>query len=303
MKSSPSFIWESCMKKTILIDTSALLHRAKHSIGNTLSYKDIKTGILFGFFLQIHKLAFTYKTNRFVFCLDSKSSLRKKIYPDYKSSRKKEKTALEQRLDDAAYSEFDKISGILTTLGFKNVFQFDGYESDDCIASFIIHNKSLRPSILIGSSDKDFYQLLGKCRGMILMSKNSVYSRKHFEEEYGVKPIEWKIIRSYSGCNSDSVPGIPGVGEKTAAKFIRGELTKGKVYDKIVSGDFDNVCKLAYKLTALPYHGTPECLFTEDCDSLNFDGFLDVCSAYNFQSIINNGDTFNGWKKFFSNKL
>lgn len=290
------------MKKTILIDTSALLHRAKHSIGPTLSYKDIRTGIMFGFFLQIYKLANTHKTNRLIFCLDSKQSLRKKIYPDYKSGRKKtEKSEQEKKLDDAAYSEFDKISGFLEKMGFKNIFQFPGYESDDSIASFIIHNKSLRPSILIASSDKDFYQLLGKCRGMIL--KDTIYTRKNFEAEFGIKPIAWKEVRKYSGCNSDSVPGIPGVGEKTAAKFLRGELVKGKVYDKIVSGEFDNACKLAYKLTALPYHGIPECIFTEDGDSLNFDAFLDMCSMYNFQSIINNGDVFNGWKKFFLNKM
>ena len=272
-------------------------------MGTMLSYNEVKTGIMYGFFLQVFKLAKTYKTNRFVFCLDSKKSLRKSLYPQYKEARKKEKDETEKKLNKAAYEEFDRVSEILPELGFKNVFKFSGYESDDCIASFIIHNKTLRPSVLIASSDKDFYQLLGKCRGMINVRLGTIYTRKHFEQEFGLQPIMWKEIRKLSGCRSDSVPGIPGVAEIKAAKYLRGELTKGKIFDRIVSEEFDNTRKLAYKLTALPFAGVPECVFTEDATSLDFDAFLDLCSRYNFQSIINNSEVFNGWRKFFFNEL
>jgi 5'-3' exonuclease len=134
---------------------------------------------------------------------------------------------------------------------------------------------------------------------MFLASKNKLYTKYDLEDEYGITPEQWKKVKEIAGCKGDAVPGIPGVGYPTAAKFLTGELVKGKVYDRIVSPDFDNVKKLAKKLTWLPIAKTPKIKFVDDQYDLNFDVFLELCTTMSFNSFISNGENFNCWKRFF----
>lgn len=287
------------MKHTLLIDTSALLHRAKHAVGNKLSHRDIETGIMFGFFIQIFKLANKFKTNRFVFCLDGIKSNRKKIYPDYKKNRQ-DKSEDDLRFDTTCYSKFDDIIGYLRSFGHKNVISIPGFEADDIIASFLIHNPDLRKHAVIVSSDNDFYQLLDMCKGMFLSQKNKMYSKDDLFGEFGITPEQWRTVKATSGCKGDQVPGIPGVGYATAAKYLRGELTKGKVYEKIISPDFADTIKLAKRLTNLPLEKTPKVLHIDDQFDLDFDKFLQMCSTYSFNSFISDSQNYNSWKRFFN---
>ena len=287
------------MKHTLLIDTSALLHRAKHAVGNKLSHRDIETGIMFGFFVQIFKLANKFKTNRFVFCLDGIKSNRKKIYPDYKKNRQ-DKTEDDLRFDTTCYSKFDDIVGYLRSFGHKNVISIPGFEADDIIASFLIHNPDLRKHAVIVSSDNDFYQLLDMCKGMFFSQKNKMFTKDDLFGEFGITPEQWRTVKGLAGCSSDQVPGIPGVGYPTAAKYLRGELTKGKVYEKIISPDFADTIKLAKRLTNLPLEKTPKVLHIEDQFDLDFDKFLQMCSTYSFNSFISDSQNYNSWKRFFN---
>ena len=290
------------MKHTMLIDTSALLYRSKHAVGNKLSHKDVETGIMFGFFIQIFKLANKFKTNRFVFCLDGSGSghksIRKNIFPDYKKSRL-EKSDDDKKFDDFCYNKFDEIVSLLKSFGHKNIISAPGFEADDLIASFLLNNVDLRKGSVIVSSDNDFYQLLHLCKGMFLAQKNYIYTKHDLEDEYGIEPEQWKDIKEIAGCKGDCIPGVPGVGYPTAAKYLRGELTKGKVFDKITSPDFDNTRKLARKLTSLPLSKTPKIIHVDDQYDLNFDAFLNMCSMYSFNSFISDSENFNCWKRFF----
>lgn len=290
------------MKHTMLVDTSALLYRAKHAVGNKLSHQDIETGIMFGFFIQIFKLANKFKTNRFVFCLDgsgsSNKSKRKMIYPDYKNSRQ-DKSDSEKKFDDICYKKFDEIIDYLKTFGHKNILSFPGYEADDIIASFLLCNVDLRKGSVIVSSDNDFYQLLHLCKGMFLSQKNYIYTKHDFEDEFGIEPKQWKDVKEIAGCKGDAVPGVPGVGYPTAAKYLRGELTKGKIFDRIEAKEFKSVRKMARRLTSLPLDKTPKVHHIDDRYDLNFDAFLDMCSQLSFNSFIVNRENFNCWKRFF----
>lgn len=290
------------MKHTLLIDTSALLYRAKHAVGNQLSHKDVETGLMFGFFIQIYKLANKFKTNRFVFCLDGngsgQKSVRKRIFPDYKKSRL-EKTDSDKKFDDLCYKKFDEVVDHLKSFGHKNIIACPGFEADDIVASFLLYNVDLRKGSVIVSSDNDFYQLLDMCKGMFFAKKNYIYTKHDLDDEFGVTPKQWKDVKAFSGCKGDGVPGIPGVGYPTAAKYIRGELVKGKVYNKIISPDFENTIKLARKLTTLPFPKTPKIIHKDDRYDLNFDAFLNMCSMYSFNSFISNKENYNCWRRFF----
>lgn len=191
------------MKHTIVIDTSALLHRSKHSLGMQLSNKDMETGIMFGFCIQIGKLASKFKTNRMVFCLDGDrggTSKRKKIFPDYKVKRAQDKTEAEIIYDKFCFKQFASIIEKFRGFGFKNIVQEPGFEGDDLVASFLIHNPELAKNAIIASSDNDFYQLLHLCRGMILMKKGIIYDKHSLMEEYGIIPQQWKDVKMIAGC-------------------------------------------------------------------------------------------------------
>ena len=289
------------MKKILLIDTSALLHRAKHSVGMKLSHQDIETGIMFGFFIQIQKLGAKFKTNRFIFALDrchgGHVAKRQRLFPGYKKKRQENKTTEEKEFDNFCYKQFDTIIEHLKKIGFGNIVSFPGYEADDIIASFVINNDVKKEAIII-SSDGDFYQLLDYCRGMFFVKKGILYTKQNLFEEFGVTPPQWRTVKELSGCSSDSVPGIPGVGETKAAKYITGQLTKGVIYEKIISPDFKETRRLARTLTELPYPGTP--VVKEKKSKFDFDYFLDMCQKYGFNSFISNSESFNAWKKFFN---
>ena len=159
---------------------------------------------MFGFFIQIFKLANKFKTNRFVFCLDGDSgkgdrSKRKVIFPDYKKSRL-QKSDEEKKFDEVCYKKFDGIVDLLKSFGHKNIITAPGFEADDIIASFLLNNVDLQKGSVIVSSDNDFYQLLHMCKGMFLAQKNYIYNKHDFEDEFGIVPEQWKDVKMIAGC-------------------------------------------------------------------------------------------------------
>lgn len=230
------------MKHTMLIDTSALLHRAKHAVGDKLSHKDIETGLMFGFFIQIFKLANKFKTNRFIFALDGgggSQSIRHRIYPDYKKSRI-EKSESDKKFDKYCYTKFDEVISYLRAMGFKNIHSAPGFEADDIIASFLLYNIDLQKNSVIVSSDNDFYQLLNMCKGMFLASKNKLYTKYDLEDEYGITPEQWKKVKEIAGCFDEKTEILTDSGWK---KF-KNLLESDKVFSMNPTTQIAEYCKI-----------------------------------------------------------
>ena len=286
------------MKNILLIDTSALLHKAKHTLGGKLSHKEADTGILFGFLSQVGKLCNKYQTNRIVFALDSSTSKRKKLYPEYKSTRKTEKTPTEKAFDDYCHERFDEVVDVIKNrLHFKNVWKSEGYEADDIIATFLLDNPELGKNSVIVSSDNDYYQLLHKCRGMH-NSKDTLYTKRHFIQEWDIHPKDWKTVKKIVGCSGDSVRSVPGVGYKTAVNYLKGTAPDSKV-KLIESPEMIPVMRMASRLTRLPFDLTITLPDFEE-NYLCFDDLLEICSIYGFNSIVADRDRFSMWEKIFN---
>ena len=281
----------------ILVDANSICHQAKHSMGN-LSWHDKKVGVMFGFLNQILSLSKVFDTNRFAFAWDTRKSLRTEMFPDYKKARRHDKTDEEKQLDAIAYEQFDKIRHeILPELGFVNSFGIDGYEADDLIASIINSNAS--HEFVIVSTDEDLYQLLSERVTMYSTKKKQLYSVKNLWKEYGVTPTEWAEVKSIAGCNTDGVPGIVGVGEKTACKFINRHLNHShKSYRNIK--DNEELIERNRKLVTLPLEGTPEIKLYIKND-LSLSAFQDICNRYGFQSFLER-ERFNQWMEFVFKK-
>lgn len=278
----------------IIVDANSVAHREKHTMGD-LSWQDKKVGIIFGFFKQILKLAKQFNSNEFVFCWDSKTSLRREIYPDYKKNRKKAKTPEEQALDNIAYQQFDLIkSELLPFVGFRNVFEAEGFESDDLIAGIVLKEK--KKDFIVVSSDNDMYQLLSGDRVRIYdLGKKRLYTETDFKKDHEIEVADWIGVKALAGCHSDNIKGVKGIGEKTAIKFLKFDLSKkSKAYKSIVSQEGGKIIADNLVLVTLPFPETP--FFTLKKEVLNFKDFAFMCENYGFKSFLRK-ESLNSWRE------
>ena len=278
---------------TLIIDANALCHKAKHSLGD-LTHETMHVGVIFGFLSQILRYAKEFETNKFAFVWDSKKSHRLKLFPAYKEARRsKEKTPEEIEIDKAAYEQFDRLyEEILPKLKVKNNFKFDGYEGDDLIASII--KCYPEEEFIIASGDEDLYQCLSDNVGMIKGKK--LYTKKDFIKEYNIDPAQWSEVKAIAGCDTDGVPGVRGVGEKTAIKYLNDELTPHlKGYKSIVSPEGKAIRNRNVPLVKLPFKDCPAIELQRQW-GWSFNGFLDVCNNLNFQYFLKK-ENLTQWKQ------
>lgn len=285
------------MSDILVVDSSWLLHRSKHTIGDILSHNDMKTGIMFGFFWSMFKFCKEYKTSKLIFCFDSKENIRKQYYPEYKFKRNHtEKTEFETLMDNAAYDQFKQIPKLLQQLGFRHLYRRKGLESDDLIASICISNPQYRDRFIVLSNDNDLLQLLPYCKGIV--NAKGFIDADGFYDQYGIKAEDWKLVKAYSGCSTDEVPGIPGFGVSTAIKFIKSPPMKGVLSQRFYSEEGKRIIERNKYLTSLPIKGTPKIVISGK-DDLDWDAFLDICSMYALETFLSNKKNFDFWKEFF----
>lgn len=236
---------------TLLIDVSYLAYRAYFGGMSKLSYEAIPTGVTYGVLREILFLMERFDTKRIAFCFDHGKPDRKMIYPSYKENRS-EGTKEDQAAKEAVRKQVNMLrKEYLSMVGFQNILYQKGFEADDVIAK-VIQDRPKREFIIV-SSDQDLYQLLGKYVRIYLPSKKSIVTEESFRKEFGCGPQTWIQVKAMAGCSTDNVKGIPGIGPKTAIKFITGELTKGKAFDKIIHGS--SITKRNINLVSLPYPG------------------------------------------------
>jgi 5'-3' exonuclease len=270
--------------KTVIFDANALGHVVKHSTRN-LSWGGSKTGVIFGFIRKLFKIQADVQATNWIFCWDAdKRSLRRgDIFPDYKI-KKDNKSPKDKELDKIARPQFKILrKHVLPLMGFSNQFLQKGYEADDTIAQ-IITQYSIEKFIIV-SRDNDLHQLLEGDRVVMFDPvKMGYFAEKHFTYKWGVKPNEWEFVKAIAGCSGDGVPGIEGVKEKTAIKFLKGQLKPTtQAYAKIIAGE--KLCLDNLRLVKLPFEDTPsvdEIYYSQPSS----EGFFQVCNEYGFNSFL-----------------
>jgi len=130
------------------------------------------------------------------------------------------------------------------------------------------------------------YQLLDYCT-IWNQRKKLGFTREWFCETYGIEPKQWVEVKRLGGCSSDKIPGIPGIGEKTAIAYIKKQLKPGKKLDGILADMAKSPTESLYGrnqwLVELPLPGTRAVTFSFDNQQLSEEGFGEVCSAYAFR--------------------
>lgn len=245
---------------------------------------------------NILDLSRRFDTNKFVFCWDSKESKRELYFPTYKYKRKEiEKTPEQEIGDDLAYAQFDQLrKKVLPELGFNNVFYQKGYESDDIMSSIVMDEENKSSKIMV-TSDEDMFQMLDYCV-IYNFSKRETITKDIFMREYGIPPSKWADVKAISGCSTDNVPGVHGVGNSTAIKYILGTLSKkGKIFNRIESRE-SNEAKLTKMLVKLPFPGTMK--FSIEKDEFSLWKYENICKEYGLQS-LQNEPSITTWKRTF----
>jgi 5'-3' exonuclease len=279
----------------LILDCNYLCHIEKSVLSIGLSYRGTRTEIIYGFLKRLLNLSTEFKTNQFLFCWDSKESIRRKLYPQYKMNRRVDKSEEDIEADKIAYRQFNLLrQKILPSMGFENSFMVDGYEGDDILAYLV----KLYPGNIVVSNDEDLFQLLNDC-SLYNVVKKTITTKEEFMRKYKMNPTLWIMVKSYAGCPGDNITGVERVGNITAAKFINGELNKStKSYLKLAEPESWQTYKTNYKLVSLPLEGfTLNRRIVEEETFLKKD-FQAIFMKYGLSSFLDR-EKFSKWEKQF----
>ena len=219
------------MKKLILVDGNNLMFRSYYATlysGRLMkNSKGVVTNALYGFTTMINKIVEEEKPEYMAVAFDIGKNFRHDMYEDYKAGRKETPDDLKNQMPIARK--------ILDGMGIK-YYEVENYEADDIIGTItLMTEKDPEFDSTIVSSDKDLLQLISHETDVkLLKQKGHVrMNEETFREEYGLDPIKIIDLKALSGDASDNIPGVKGIGEKTALKLLREHGSLEQIYANI----------------------------------------------------------------------
>ncbi|HEV2362479.1 MAG TPA: 5'-3' exonuclease H3TH domain-containing protein, partial [Acidimicrobiales bacterium] len=203
----------------LLLDGHSLAYRAWFALqeANLATSSGQETTAVYGFVTMTTRLLNDWKPEGLAVAFDSKGrTFRDDIAPDYKAGR----TAA----PEAFHSQIGLIRQFLELLGVP-VIELPGYEADDVLATLATSLRDAGEDVVLVTGDRDSYQLVEDPHVKVLYNRRGVtdyvlYDEAGIEERTGVRPPLYPLLASLRGDTSDNLPGVPGVGEKTAAKLV-----------------------------------------------------------------------------------
>ncbi|MFA5005515.1 MAG: DNA polymerase I [Candidatus Omnitrophota bacterium] len=200
--------------KLYLIDATAFCYRAFYALKSLSTSSGEPTNAVYGFLNMFNKVVKDHKPDYIAACFDvSRDTFRSKKFAEYKVQR--------PPMPDGLGSQMAVIKEILGAYGVA-VLEKQGFEADDIIAYFAHKAAESKLQVVIVSSDKDMLQLVGKHIGVFNPYKDGgvVYDDAKVKEEFGVEPNQIADLIALMGDSADNIPGVNGVGPKTAVKLI-----------------------------------------------------------------------------------
>lgn len=222
------------MKKILLIDGSSLIFRAFYAIRNLTTREGVPTGAVYGFINMYNAAVEKIQPDYIMVAFDNAGpTLRTREYKDYKSNR--------QKTPDELLTQFGIVRDLLDSYNVKYISMND-YEADDIIGTIskISNDQGIQSYMLTG--DRDYFQLVDDRSSVLYTVKGisnlEVYDVEKVKEKYGLEPLKLIDVKGLMGDASDNIPGVPGVGEKTAIKLIKEFGSIENIYENLdkVSG-------------------------------------------------------------------
>jgi DNA polymerase I len=221
-------------EKIIIIDGSSLMYRAFFALPLLTTASGQYTNAVYGFTNMLMKLMADVKPDKVVVAFDKgKLTFRNDLYAEYKGGRQATPTELSV--------QFPLIQQVLASLGIA-VLELSGYEADDIIGTLACQSREAGQDVFIVTGDRDALQLVGDSVQVLLTRKGishiEQFDAQAVQEKYAVSPAQIIDLKGLMGDASDNIPGVPGVGEKTAVKLLAQFGTVENLLDHIddVSG-------------------------------------------------------------------
>lgn len=200
------------MAKLTLIDGSGYIFRAFHALPPLRRPDGVPVGAVYGFCAMLFKTLMENHSDSLVVVFDAgRQTFRQEIYPDYKAHRPDPPEDL--------IPQFQLIREACTAFNVPAI-EAAGFEADDLIATYAHHAHEAGYEVCIISSDKDLMQLVRPSISMLDPLKNRHIGEAEVLEKFGVPPSKVVEVQALAGDSSDNVPGVPGIGIKTAAELI-----------------------------------------------------------------------------------
>lgn len=204
------------MGKFVIIDGNSLLHRAYHALPPMNNHEGVPTQAVYGFLSMLFKVIEQQAPTHMLVAFDTKAPTPRHIaYSEYKAGRKP--------TDEELRLQFPIVKDVLRAMQIA-VGEQDGYEADDYLGIFSRRGEEAGHKVFLFTGDKDALQLITENTIVILtqkgISQTALMNEQAIEQKYGVTPKQLIEVKGLMGDPSDNIPGIPGVGEKTALKLI-----------------------------------------------------------------------------------
>ena len=228
------------MEKFVLIDGNSIMNRAFYGImgSKMLTTKDGKyTNAIYGFLAILFKLIEDVKPEYMAVAFDLKApTARHKMYEGYKANRK--------GMPDELAEQMPIIKEILRAMNI-DIIEKEGYEADDVIGTLSRYGEKQGLEVIILSGDRDTFQLatdkvtirIPRTKGG--KTETDLFDRNKIIETYKIEPKQLIDVKGLQGDTSDNIPGVPGVGEKTALNLIQKYGSIENLYEKIENGEDD----------------------------------------------------------------
>ncbi|MDW5299283.1 MAG: DNA polymerase I [Sedimentibacter sp.] len=215
--------------KIMILDGNSLLFRAFYAMPPLKTKKGQYTNAVYGFLSMLYKLLDIYSPEYICVAFDPKKpTFRHEQYKDYKANRAKAPNELVE--------QFQLIRDVLEIHKIKCI-EIEGFEADDVAGTFANAAEQNGSQVLLVTSDKDYLQLIDDNTKVILTKKGVTniqeMNMQSMWDEYGITPTQFVDLKALMGDQSDNIPGVGGVGEKTALKLVQEYGSLDNIYDNI----------------------------------------------------------------------
>jgi DNA polymerase I len=199
------------VKRMFLVDGSNHAFRAYFALPPMHAPDGFPTNALYGFTTLFAKMIRTWEPDYVVVCFDKGTPFRNQLYPDYKGHR--------PDMPEDLRAQWPFFSELVEGFGFRAI-TVEGYEADDVIGTLATRYAGPDLEVRLVTGDRDFYQLVNEHVTVLDLMKDKEFGPDEVREKMGVGPDRITDLRGLAGDTSDNIPGVPGIGDKTAAKLL-----------------------------------------------------------------------------------
>lgn len=277
------------MKKLILIDGNAIVHRAFHALPPLTNSKGEMTNAVHGFFSMFLSIIDSSNPNLLIVCFDRpKPTFRQTLFVGYQQNR--------PAMSDDLKPQIVLLHKILEKLGVC-IFEVDGFEADDLIGTLSKQASGKDFEVVIVSGDRDLLQLVNPNVKILMpiigISKSVLMGEREVEEKYGIKPSQVVDYKALVGDASDGYAGVTGIGPKTARDLLVEYKNFENIYKNLkkinpkisvkLATDAEQA-SLAKKLATIDTN-SPVTLKVEDCKSPDLTNVGKILKSFGFKTL------------------